>query len=177
MTKVYLTARVAAPPCSCVNRPHLATTCIEVYGMRQLKSVRWFAHPFKLPFPSSTSLWLSAMNTREATHPTMRGIGHLNRKYLCPSTCVHLATSGIFVYTGVTVDNSHQGGYPSHRDDSHRASATCVSLAGTHMVFCSNHNLVKLLISIYIRGMNLIMGSVRDNYSRLYNRVFENSSK
>ena len=36
-------------------------------------------------------------------------------------------TSGIFVYTGVTVDNSHQGGYPSHRDDSHRASATSES--------------------------------------------------
>ena len=93
------------------------------------------------------------MNTREATHPTVTGIGHLIRKCLCPSMCVHLATSGIFVYTGVTVDNSHQVGYPSHRDDSHRASATYMSLAGTHRVFCSDHDLVKPLVNIYIRGM------------------------
>ena len=106
------------------------------------------------PFPSSTSLWSSAMNTREATHPTVRGIGHLIRKCLCPSTCVHLATSGMFVYTGVTVDNSHQGGYPTHHDDSHRASAMCMSLAGTHRGFHSNHDLVKPLVNIYIRGMN-----------------------
>ena len=87
-------------------------------------------------------------------HPTVTGIGHLICKCLCPSMCVHLATSGIFVYTGVTVDNSHQGGYPSHCDDLHRAFATCMSLAGTHRVFCSNHDLVKPLINIYIRGMN-----------------------
>ena len=75
---------------------------------------------------------------------------------------------------------SYQGGYPSHRDDSHRASAMCMSLAGTHMVFCSNHDLVKPLISIYIRGMNplrrLSWGAC-DNYLRLYNRVFESRSK
>jgi len=31
MTKAYLTARVAASPCSCVNGPR--TTCIDVYGI------------------------------------------------------------------------------------------------------------------------------------------------
>ena len=71
------------------------------------------------------------------------------------------------LYTCVTVDNSHQGGYPSHRDDSHRASAMCMSLAGTHRVFCSNHDLVKPLVSIYIQGMNPLCRLSRgacDNY-------------
>ena len=70
-------------------------------------------------FPPSTSLWSSAMHTREATHPTVAGLGHSIRKCFRSSTCVHLATSDIFVYTVATVDNSHQRGYPSHHDDSH----------------------------------------------------------
>ena len=59
---------------------------------------------------------------------------------------------------------------------SHRASATCMSLAGTHRVFYSNHDLVKPLVNIYIRGMNPLRhwsSGVCDNYLRVYNRVFE----
>ena len=53
------------------------------------------------------------------------------------------------------VTNPSHGGMGSlSGDDSHRASATCMSLAGTHRVFCGNHDLVKPLVSIYLRGMN-----------------------
>ena len=130
------------------------------------------------PFLSSTSLWSSAMKTREATHPTVTGIGHLIRKCLCPSTCVHLVTSGIFAYTGVTVDNSHQGGWLP-------ISLWRLAYSICHMYESSRHTQGLWqqswpLINIYIRGLNPLhrwSWGVCDNYLRLYNRVFESGSK
>lgn len=67
---------------------------------------------------------------RETTHPTMTGICHSTHKCFCSSTCAHLATLDILIYTVVTVDNAR---YPSHHDDSHLTwkYLPCVSLAGT----------------------------------------------